>query len=54
MIMGAINESYGSGASIEMSLKPWRKDKGGQRAIGWLRGRAMIAGPAGAAIGGMV
>ncbi|KAL3762562.1 hypothetical protein ACHAW5_007807 [Stephanodiscus triporus] len=55
VVMEAINESYGSGtiASIKMTSKPRKKDKGGQRAIGMAAG-AMIAGPAGAAVGGIL
>ena len=55
VIMEAINESTGSGttASIKMSSKPRKKDKGGQRAMGMAAG-AMIAGPAGAAVGGLL
>eukprot|EP00578_Thalassiosira_sp_NH16_P021655 CAMPEP_0181086980 /NCGR_PEP_ID=MMETSP1071-20121207/6035_1 /TAXON_ID=35127 /ORGANISM="Thalassiosira sp., Strain NH16" /LENGTH=919 /DNA_ID=CAMNT_0023168851 /DNA_START=45 /DNA_END=2804 /DNA_ORIENTATION=- len=55
VIMQAVNESYGSGttASIKMSSKPRKKDKGGQRAMGMAAG-AMIAGPAGAAVGGIL
>ena len=55
VIMEAINESTGSGttASIKMSSKPRKKDKGGQRAMGMAAG-AMIAGPAGAAVGGIL
>ena len=55
IIMQAMNESYGSGttASIKMTSKPRKKDKGGQRAIGMAAG-AMIAGPAGAAVGGIL
>ena len=55
VVLQAINESYGSGttASIKMSSKPRKKDKGGQRAIGMAAG-AMIAGPMGAAAGGVL
>lgn len=55
IIMQAMNESYGSGtsATIKMTSKPRKKDKGGQRAIGMAAG-AMIAGPAGAAVGGIL
>ena len=55
IIMQAMNESVGSGtvASIKMTSKPRKKDKGGQRAIGMAAG-AMIAGPAGAAVGGIL
>jgi hypothetical protein len=56
MIMQAMNESYGDTgtvSSIKMSSKPRKRDKGGQRAIGMAAG-AMIAGPAGAAVGGIL
>ncbi|KAL7540939.1 hypothetical protein ACHAXR_010488 [Thalassiosira sp. AJA248-18] len=55
VILEAINESYGSAttASIKMSSKPRKKDKGGQRAMGMAAG-AMLAGPAGAAVGGIL
>lgn len=55
IIMQAMNESLGSGtvATIKMTSKPRKKDKGGQRAIGMAAG-AMIAGPAGAAVGGIL
>ena len=55
IIMQAMNESIGSGtvATIKMTSKPRKKDKGGQRAIGMAAG-AMIAGPAGAAVGGIL
>lgn len=56
MVMQAINESYGDAgtvSSIKMSSKPRKKDKGGQRAMGMAAG-AMIAGPAGAAVGGIL
>ncbi len=46
VIMEAITKLYGSGttANIKMtSRKPWKKDKGGQRAIGMAVGAAMIA-----------
>ena len=55
VVMEAIDQSYGSGttASIKMTSKPRKKDKGGQRAVGMAAG-AMIAGPAGAAVGGIL
>lgn len=55
IVMEAINQLYGLGttASIKMTSKPRKKDKGGQRAIGMAAG-AMIAGPAGAAVGGIL
>jgi len=55
LILQAINESYGTGttASIKMTSKPRKKDKGGQRAIGMAAG-AMLAGPIGAAAGGIL
>ena len=56
MILQAINESYGDTgtmSSIKMTSKPRKKDKGGQRAMGMAAG-AMIAGPAGAAVGGIL
>lgn len=55
VVLKAVNDSYGTGttASIKMTSKPRKKDKGGQRAIGMAAG-AMIAGPAGAAVGGMM
>ena len=55
IIQQAIMEGYGSGttSSIKMTSKPRKKDKGGQRAIGMAAG-AMIAGPLGAAAGGVL
>ena len=55
VILQAINESYGEGTevSIKMSSKPRKKDKGGQIQAGVVAG-AMIAGPAGAAVGGFM
>ena len=56
MVMQAINESYGDAGTIntvKMTSKPRKKDKGGQRAMGIAAG-AMIAGPAGAAVGGIL
>lgn len=55
VILQAINESYGSAtkSSIKMSSKPRIKDKGGQRNLGMMAG-AMVAGPAGAAVGGIL
>jgi hypothetical protein len=56
MVMQAINESYGDAGTvskIKMTSKPRKKDKGGQRAMGIAAG-AMIAGPAGAAVGGLL
>ena len=55
VVLKAINESYGSGttASIKMTSKPRIKDKGGQRALGMAAG-AMVAGPIGAAAGGVL
>jgi len=55
VITQAISEASSSvtTASIKMTSKPRKKDKGGQRAIGMAAG-AMLAGPAGAAVGGML
>ncbi|KAL9182905.1 hypothetical protein ACHAXT_004184 [Thalassiosira profunda] len=55
VVLAAINESYGAStkAGIKMTSKPRKKDKGGQRAMGMAAG-AMIAGPAGAAVGGIL
>lgn len=57
VIMDAINNSYlGSStttASIKMTSKPRIKDKGSQRIMGMTAG-AMVAGPVGAAVGGML
>jgi len=55
VVLQAINDLYSSStkSSIKMSSKPRKKDKGGQRAMGMAAG-AMIAGPAGAAVGGIL
>jgi hypothetical protein len=55
LIQQAINElvSAETTASIKMTSKPRMKDKGGQRALGMAAG-AMVAGPAGAAVGGLL
>ena len=55
LVQQAINElvSTDTTASIKMTSKPRMKDKGGQRALGMAAG-AMVAGPAGAAVGGIL
>jgi len=55
LIQQAINElvSAETTSSIKMTSKPRMKDKGGQRALGMAAG-AMVAGPAGAAVGGLL
>jgi hypothetical protein len=57
VIMDAINNSYlkssTTKASIKMTSKPRMKDKGSQRIMGMTAG-AMVAGPVGAAVGGML
>ena len=55
LVQQAINElvSAETTASIKMTSKPRMKDKGGQRALGMAAG-AMVAGPAGAAVGGIL
>ena len=54
-IMNAVNEAYGATVEtkVKMTSKPPIKDKGGQRMAGAMAG-AMIAGPAGAAVGGVL
>lgn len=55
VVLQAITDLYSTGttASIKMNSKPRKKDKGMQRNIGMAAG-AMIAGPAGAAVGGIL
>lgn len=55
LIQQAINElvSAETTSSIKMTSKPRKKDKGGQQALGMAAG-AMVAGPAGAAVGGLL
>jgi hypothetical protein len=55
LIQQAINDlgSTETTASIKMTSKPRIKDKGGQRALAMAAG-AMMAGPAGAAVGGVL
>ena len=56
LIQQAINDLIGGApitSSVKMTSKPRIKDKGGQRALGMAAG-AMVAGPAGAAVGGLL